>query len=260
LPTPDIVTAALLQDAQTLVASLGGEAFMRARGEAALLFTRVPLPTMNSVLTVKTSAAVDDVAALLEVVAGAGVPHAMEIRPGTSPDITALARSRGLVEEEPTPLMVMHSTRHGLREAAEHPRLRIRLLEPDEVEIHCTVAAGGFEAPPELFQQLVGRRLLELPGQRAYVGTVDGEPVSTALSSTLGGHVGIFDVATPPAFRGQGYGAAITARAALDGFASGAVFAYLQSSPAGYAVYERLGFRTLETWSIWVSAGSPSHS
>jgi hypothetical protein len=45
----------------------------------------------------------------------------------------------------------------------------------------------------------------------------------------------------------------VTARAVADGLAAGAQFAWLQSSAAGYGVYERLGFTTSETWRCWVA-------
>lgn len=61
--------------------------------------------------------------------------------------------------------------------------------------------------------------------------------------------------ATPPENRGHGYGAAITARAVRDGFTSGARFAWLHSSPEGFGVYEKLGFRTVEEWGPWISEG-----
>ncbi|MGO9583822.1 MAG: hypothetical protein ACLP36_13570 [Acidimicrobiales bacterium] len=45
----------------------------------------------------------------------------------------------------------------------------------------------------------------------------------------------------------------MTARVASDGLAAGAKWAWLQSSPEGYRVYERLGFRTLERWDFWTT-------
>ena len=59
-------------------------------------------------------------------------------------------------------------------------------------------------------------------------------------------------LATPADHRRHGYGAAITAHVVEDGFANSASWAWLQSSPSGYAVYEALGFRTLERWLTWV--------
>jgi hypothetical protein len=46
----------------------------------------------------------------------------------------------------------------------------------------------------------------------------------------------------------------VTTRAVADGLAAGAKWAWLQSSEPGYPVYERLGFRTAEGWSCWLSA------
>jgi predicted GNAT family acetyltransferase len=50
-------------------------------------------------------------------------------------------------------------------------------------------------------------------------------------------------VATPPEHRGKGYGAAVTARAVLEGFGQGADLAGLQASALGEPVYRRMGFR-----------------
>jgi predicted GNAT family acetyltransferase len=95
--------------------------------------------------------------------------------------------------------------------------------------------------------------VLGLPQVRGYVGEVGGEPVVTAMSVTLEQGVGIFNVATPPAYRRRGYGAAATARALRDGLDDGASWVWLQSTEAGYGVYETLGFATLERWPCWVT-------
>jgi ribosomal protein S18 acetylase RimI-like enzyme len=84
------------------------------------------------------------------------------------------------------------------------------------------------------------------------VGEVGGEPVTTGLGFTFGGSVSIFDIATLPAHRRRGYGAAVTVQAIRDGLSSGASWAWLQSSAAGLSVYERLGFRTVESWPCWI--------
>jgi predicted GNAT family acetyltransferase len=77
--------------------------------------------------------------------------------------------------------------------------------------------------------------------------------VTTGMGLTIGSYVGVFNIATPPARRRRGYGAAVTVRAVADGVAAGARWAWLQSSGAGYPVYDRLGFRTTEDWNCWLS-------
>ena len=117
--------------------------------------------------------------------------------------------------------------------------------------MHAKVAAAAFGCPEEMFLPSPG--LMWLDGLRCYVGEADGRPVATALSVTAGEFTGIFNVATEPAYRGRGFGTAITARAVADGVLASATWCWLQSSQEGYPVYRDLGFRTIETWTHWVS-------
>jgi GNAT superfamily N-acetyltransferase len=59
-------------------------------------------------------------------------------------------------------------------------------------------------------------------------------------------------VATPEEHRGHGFGGAVTAHAVEAGRSEGARGAYLQSSPMGLPVYQRLGFVTVERWRQWM--------
>ena len=118
--------------------------------------------------------------------------------------------------------------------------------------MHARVAAAAFGSPEEMFLRSPG--LMSLDGLRCYVGEADGRPVTTAVSVTAGEFTAIFNVATEPAYQGRGFGTAVTARALADGVIAGAAWAWLQSSEEGYLVYRSLGFRTIETWTHWVSA------
>jgi len=159
---------------------------------------------------------------------------------------------RGMIRQEDDPLMVLENP--AMLGPAQHVAgLAIRQLNPGEAQRHVTVAAAGFATGEEPFQQLVTPGVLGLPGVRCYLGEVGVHPVTTAIGVTLGAYVGIFNVATPPAQRRRGYGAAVTARAVTDGLAAGAAWSWLQSSPPGRRVYERLGFQTIEAWHTWLS-------
>jgi len=89
-------------------------------------------------------------------------------------------------------------------------------------------------------------------GVSVYLGLAAGRPVTTALACRTERSVGIFNVATPAEERGRGYGAAVTSRAAADGFAAGARTAWLQASGMGFGIYRRLGFETVSTAELWV--------
>jgi ribosomal protein S18 acetylase RimI-like enzyme len=190
---------------------------------------------------------------LLDAVAASALPHCLQLRPGSDPALSALAVERGMKPAVDVPVMALENSSRLDRLAGTTDDLVINVLPPEEADRHVSVVAAGFEAPEELFVQLMTPSVLSLPGARAYVGYLGYEPVTTAFSVTLGEGVGIFNVATPPAFRRRGYGAAVTARAARDGLRDGAQWAWLQSSPAGYGVYQRLGFRPLESWACWIA-------
>ncbi len=188
------------------------------------------------------------------MVKGMRLPHCLQIRPGCGPELASLAGSRGMTLESPIPLMRRDSSGPDLAPIAGHASLVIRELAAGDSQLHVAIASAGFEAPPALFEAVVTPAVLALPGFHCYVGSVDRQPVTTAVGIVEEDHVGIYNVATLQAHRGRGYGAAITARAVLDGYAATASFALLQSSDAGFRVYQQLGFRTLENWAVWVVA------
>ena len=94
-------------------------------------------------------------------------------------------------------------------------------------------------------------RVVADPATTVLVGEVDGTPVTTGMSMTMNDRTGIFGIATPETHRRRGYGAAVTAALIDDARARGAKSSFLQSSQAGFGVYQRLGFRTVDVWQCW---------
>ena len=213
----------------------------------------VPLATLNGVWVSSTDADAETVAGLLERVASTGLPHCLQVRPHDAERLGALAVARGMTAEGDVPLMVLD----GPPDVGGESGLAIRELAPAEAQLHARVAAVGFEVPEQLFIELMTPAVLSLPGVRCYVGEIGAEVVTTGLGVTLDSGVGIFNIATLPEHRRSGHGAAVTARAVNDGLAAGATWSWLQSSRAGYGVYERLGFVSAEEWSCWISGDSP---
>jgi GNAT superfamily N-acetyltransferase len=248
----DLAAAALLEVWNHLGTHVPGMWSRRVDGAVATV-TGVPASPLNGVWV---GGACDSavITELLDEVAASGLPHVLQARPEVAPQLAEVAAARGMSAQPAVPLMVL-SDASSLAGARTSDGLAIRELEPSEAAAHASVAAAGFEIPDDLLRQLVTPALLSLASCRAYVGEIDGTPVSTGMSITLEGATGVFNIATPPARRRRGYGAAVTARVVDDGLAAGASWAWLQASTAGYTVYERLGFRALARWSCW---GSPS--
>jgi GNAT superfamily N-acetyltransferase len=248
-PASDTAASALASTWALLAATLR-EGWAREVGKAMAIVTAVPVPTLNGVWATRPDTPPEDIEAGLEAVAACGVPHCLEARPGGRAAAKTIAERRGLVAESDIPLMATVGRVEGPRPDG----LVVRELEPAEASLHCEVAGPAFGAAPDLLAGLITPAVLELPEVRGYVGEVNGEAVVTAMSVTTEAAVGIFNVATAPAYRRQGYGAAATARALNDGLEAGASWGWLQSTEAGYGVYAKLGFTTLESWPCWVTA------
>jgi GNAT superfamily N-acetyltransferase len=112
---------------------------------------------------------------------------------------------------------------------------------------HFTVAGPGDLFPAR-----------SLGGSHHYFMGYEGDrPVCVAVACLGAGVIGIYCVATSPDARGKGYGGAITDVAAQ--FAP-TLPAVLQSSDMGRPVYERLGFKRIGHFDLWVRARRPAQA
>jgi GNAT superfamily N-acetyltransferase len=75
-----------------------------------------------------------------------------------------------------------------------------------------------------------------------FVGYLDDQPVTSGTLLLAGGIAGLFDISTPPAFRRQGFGSAISWAMLNEAQMRGYRDAYVWSSRMGRNVYRSIGF------------------
>jgi GNAT superfamily N-acetyltransferase len=75
-----------------------------------------------------------------------------------------------------------------------------------------------------------------------YIGYLDDQPVTSSTLLMSGGIASVYDVSTPPAWRRQGFGGAITFAMLQEARRRGYKYAWIWSSPMGKSVYSKLGF------------------
>jgi hypothetical protein len=234
---------------------LEGARFEHRDGYVWTVCPSVPVPQFNGVWPIDDSAA-PALEPALAAISDLGLPYSLLVRAGRTPGFEEEAERLGLVVQTEMPGMLVE--RDELQNVEAEGLQLIRVHSGDGLAQALTIAVEGFGAPPEIFAPLYTPEVVEVEGLEIYVGRAGEVDVTTGVGFTVGDAVGIFTVATPPAHRGRGYGAAVTACAALEGFAAGAKFAFLQSSALGYRVYERLGFREVERYVLYTAPEVPA--
>jgi ribosomal protein S18 acetylase RimI-like enzyme len=180
---------------------------------------------------------VDDLRHAVDLMRGEQLPFIVHVRADLPAEIE-VAQSLGLVGDEVLPGYALEPGSIP----APPSELSIERVDGADFESFLDTMIAGFDLPRDFAVQLFRPRVLEAPGVRGYLGTVDGRSVATAMSMRTADTVGIYSVATLPEARGRGYGTALTWMTLAD-VDPGVQAAVLQASPMGRSVYERMGFR-----------------
>lgn len=124
------------------------------------------------------------------------------------------------------------------------PRFRIEQVRDDQQMtewLHATEA--GFEGDESIFYDAYARHGY---GPDAfslhYIGYLDDQPVTSATLLDAGGTATIYDVSTPPAFRKQGFGSAITHALMREIRDRGYADTWIWASDMATKVYRQLGY------------------
>jgi GNAT superfamily N-acetyltransferase len=158
--------------------------------------------------------------------------------------VEAQLRARGWAVDEDEPAYVMEELPTGPG-AAGPPELAIRVVATQADCDACkAVTAAAFDAPPELTEGMMPTpEFARDPAVGQFVGSVGGADVCAVGYTRSGPTAVIAGTATLEAYRGRGYGAAITRAALAHAAGRGCTSAALRSGPKSIPLYECLGFR-----------------
>jgi GNAT superfamily N-acetyltransferase len=211
--------------------------------------TAIPFPPFNGVWSATADVAPGDVLAAVDEFAAGDLPWSLELRPGYPAELDDELAGRGMVVTGEIPFMVLPDPAPLAAAVQRSPATFRRVETFADLDSLLSLLERGFGMPPELAREMFPMRWMFLGA--TWIAT-DDQDVSTGLGYVHDGWCGVFDVATPQEHRGRGYGGAVTAHTVEAARAAGARGAYLQSSPMGLSVYERLGFVTVEIWRQWM--------
>ncbi len=206
----------------------------------------------------------DDVAAMRQRQRALGQPESFEWVAEITPSLAAAARRAGLAVSE-LPLMVLDPA--AARRPPAPAGVELRLVRPDDDlaridavarigfavggtavgQLGVTALAGqAAEASPALLTKQ--RKRLVTGRTVSAVALVGGDPVSVGSHQPVGEVSEVVGVATLPAMRRRGIGAAVTGLLVADAVGRGVETLFLSAGSDEIArVYERTGFRRVGT-------------
>lgn len=183
--------------------------------------------------------------------ARAGLPGEVSATGDTATAIADAARSAGLKAGHRVPCMLLAPP---VATTPATPGLEVQRVEDAaSLQTFNDVCAEAFGLEREVLAVLDDPHMLEVPGFGFHLGLLDGHPVGTAMTCCIDDVVLIFNVATRPSHRRRGIGEAMTWCAVDHGIEAGCDLAFLQASPDGQPLYERMGFQhvtEMATWSL----------
>jgi GNAT superfamily N-acetyltransferase len=226
-------------------------AIIRIEHGLGLFATGLPAPLFNQVVA-DDGATAGDVRAAVAILRARGAPFCAVLRRDQDARFQPLMTELELRLDDGTlPGMALHPIPADLVTTAPGQDIRV-VRDPEALRDHALVAAHGFGIPEAVAVTFIGEELWARDGVAVYTGYADGRPVTSGFSVRTGDTLGVFTIATEPDARGRGFGAAMTRRLIADGAAAGCTVAALQASSMGRPIYERIGFRLVQPYEIYV--------
>ncbi|WP_436758574.1 GNAT family N-acetyltransferase [Streptosporangium sp. V21-05] len=220
------------------------------RGTARAAVTGAGVATLNAAYD---TAPEPDLGALDEMateVGGQAVPWSIMVRGEAGDEVADLAARHGLAGRRALSMLAC-AVGDVVFRTGEAGRKPVREVGAAESDLYTEALTRGFEAPEGIFGSLMGGGVLDADPVTGYLAEESGRPIGTGLGIRTPGVVGVFNIAVVPAARGRGLGRAITEAVLLDGVATGADAAYLHTSAMGRPLYESMGFRLVEEWTVF---------
>ena len=175
-------------------------------------------------------------------------PFSWWLSPGDQPsDLGTRLRDAGLQEAETELAMAADLTHLDASSVATSGLAIQRVTTASQLRDFATVVAANWSPPDELvlrFYDLAAPVLLtDQSPLWQFVGYVDGVPAAASELVFGGGGAGLYSVCTLAAYRGRGFGSAMTLMPLIHARAAGQTIAILQASEQGARIYQRLGFQ-----------------
>ncbi|MGN2640014.1 GNAT family N-acetyltransferase [Nocardia takedensis] len=206
-----------------------------------------------------------DLIAVEKAFADRGTPVQFEVSTAADPAVVSSLTARGY-------LLTGFENVSGLRltpgrTARPAPEVRVRAIEPDEIDLWTRVVVDGFATPdtqgvasheefPREVIELAERDMAATDGFRAYLAWIDGVPAGGAGLRVGDGIAQLCGAATLPAFRRRGVQGSLLSVRLADAAAAGCDLAVVTTLPASTSQQNvhKAGFQLLYARAVLVNS------
>lgn len=221
--------------------------YMRREADGTrVMFTGLPSEIINQVAAGPESD-LSVVEALVEELSAKEVPWSFLIRGEVGSDLTKLAARYGRTASLSYPLLVWDV---GSLPESVTLDATVRELSGREHDVYGDLMVENFGMPREIVSFQARSEVLDEPGITAFVAEVAGEAVGVGFNTITGDYVALAGGAILPAHRRRGYYRALVTARLKRATSAGVRYAITRPTPMSRPLFESLGFRYAETWTI----------
>jgi ribosomal protein S18 acetylase RimI-like enzyme len=179
------------------------------------------------------------------------IPFLAMIYPEADKALDNIAADLGLVYAVDFPMMV----RDDLPlDPSGNPDVDIvQAQTAEDADASADVMASAYSMPKDSVLRALPASLFELPGADVFVARLNGEAAGTVTLTYHGDTCGIWAMGTDTSQQRGGIGRRLLSTAMVQARKSGVRRFFLGATPAGFRLYEGLGFKTVCSARVWVS-------
>ncbi|MEU4473179.1 GNAT family N-acetyltransferase [Micromonospora sp. NPDC023888] len=242
--------AASYFDAIEVLCAVTPKGWYAERGTARAGVTHAGVATLNAAYDTTLEPDLESLDEMATEVGRQAAHWSIMVRGEAGDEVSDLAARHGLLKRTELPFLGCAAADIVFRVGAPQREL-VRQVRAADADLYTDTLTEGFEVPEGLFGSLMGGGVLDADSITGYLAEESGRALGTGLGMRNSGVVGVFNIAVLGSARGRGLGRMITEAVLRDGFAAGADAAYLHSSAMGRPLYESMGFRLLESWTVF---------
>lgn len=249
-PLNEAVVRRLTNDALTTFLGQAALYEAAARPGLQLVLSNEPVADLN-MLVVGAGADHEHFRELVSSCLRRDLPFLLMVFPEAGGAFDELAANLGLVYAVDFPIMV----RDDLPlEPSGNPEVEVvRAHGAEDADACADVTVSAYSMPKDSVLRAMPQSLFDTTGADVYIARFNGEAVGSVTLTYHGDTCGIWAMGTIAARQRGGIGRRLLSAAMVQARNSGTRRFFLGATPAGFRLYEGLGFKTICSARIWVS-------